>query len=65
SDREQVRVAHSAYSYLSSSDPRAHFGLGSTGVLEHIEVRWPDGSVERFDAPKTNRVVELVQGAGD
>src|SRR5439155_25720926 len=30
-------------SYLSSSDPRLHFGLGSATVVDHLEVDWPDG----------------------
>jgi len=29
--------------YLSASDPRLHFGLGSDLVVERIEIRWPSG----------------------
>lgn len=32
-----------AGSYLSSSDKRAHFGLGSEGVALQIEILWPSG----------------------
>ena len=32
-------------SYLSSEDPRAHFGLGSSADPVTLEVRWPDGAV--------------------
>lgn len=31
-------------SYLSSGDPRAHFGLGRAAQVDQLEVLWPDGS---------------------
>jgi len=30
--------------YLSSGDPRAHFGLGPARRVDRIEITWPDGS---------------------
>ena len=32
-------------SYLSTHDPRPHFGLGAAGKAEKVEVRWPGGRV--------------------
>jgi hypothetical protein len=32
-----------AGSYLSSSDKRVHFGLGTEAVVRAIEIRWPSG----------------------
>jgi hypothetical protein len=29
--------------YLSSSDPRLHFGLGAASTADRIEIRWPSG----------------------
>lgn len=37
-----VTVATSS-GYLSASDPRAHFGLGSSAKADSIEVGWPSG----------------------
>ena len=31
-------------SYLSTHDPRPHFGLGKAEMAEEVVVRWPDGS---------------------
>ena len=31
-------------SYLSSNDPRAHFGLGSNASIERIVILWADGA---------------------
>jgi hypothetical protein len=45
----QRRDIASNGSFLSSHDPRAHFGLGSIATVDEIDVRWPDGthSVQR------------------
>jgi hypothetical protein len=51
-------------SYLCSSDPRAHFGLGTTGRLEAIHIVWPDGAEETFPAGEVDRVLELRKGEG-
>jgi enediyne biosynthesis protein E4 len=39
----QSRQRHSGESYLSSCDPRIHFGLGHAVRADEIEVLWPDG----------------------
>ena len=51
-------------SYVGSSDPRVHFGLGPAASIEHIEVQWPNGGREQFDAADVDRVITLVQGTG-
>jgi len=32
----------------SSSDPRAHFGLGLSATIDLVSVRWPSGKVQEF-----------------
>jgi hypothetical protein len=59
-----VRTAHSAGSYLCSSDPRVHFGLGTVAVVDAIEVRWPDGKAERFPGGPVDRLLTLARGQG-
>jgi enediyne biosynthesis protein E4 len=58
------RRVHSDGSYLSSSDLRAHFGLGDKPRIDWVAVRWPDRSRERFDGIKADRIVTLKHGAG-
>jgi hypothetical protein len=43
-----VREVQAGSSYLSSEDPRAHFGLGTTIRLKELEVRWPGGKLTRL-----------------
>jgi len=54
-----------AYSYLSSNDPRAHFGLGSIDHIDSLDVYWPDGAHEQFDVPSVDRQLTIRQGQGD
>jgi hypothetical protein len=51
-------------SYLSASDSRLHFGLGTATAITAIEVLWPDGVRERFGGPKPNQLVTLRRGTG-
>ena len=60
----QVRTIQSAMSYLSSSDPRAHFGLGDAAGPATVSVRWPDGLTETFPGVEIDRVVVLRRGEG-
>jgi enediyne biosynthesis protein E4 len=40
---KQVREVKAGGSYLSTSDPRVLFGLGSAGRVERLEIVWPSG----------------------
>ncbi len=62
--RNWVRWLHSAESYLCSSEPRAHFGLGAAAAVDRIEVTWPDGAREVFPGGAADRRVEVRKGAG-
>jgi hypothetical protein len=52
------RLAHPAFSYLCSNDPRVHFGLGASS-FDAIEVIWPDGTKEAFPGGSADRIIEL------
>ena len=53
-----------ASSYLSSSDPRVHFGLGDVDRVTSIEVDWPDGTREVFSGGDADRIVTVSKGTG-
>lgn len=54
----------SGTSYLSSSEPSVHFGLGTIEAVQAIEVLWQDGSRERFPGTTANQRVTVYQGKG-
>ena len=51
-------------SYLSTNDPRPHFGLGQATSVDDIEVHWPSGKVEHFTVPGVDRIVTIKEGDG-
>lgn len=63
-DLVQVRVNQQASGYLSYSDPRLHFGLGKRQTVDHLTVRWSDGTEEEFHDLPIDRYVTIKQGTG-
>ena len=59
----QRRWVRSGGSYLSSSDPRALFGLGNTSKVDRVEIRWPSGQVDVHRDVAINRYLRAVEGA--
>jgi hypothetical protein len=62
-DLGQRAERRSGDSYLSHSDPRLHFGLGDRKTVDSLEVRWPDGTVQRLGGVPANRFIKIVQGS--
>ncbi|RME38676.1 MAG: CRTAC1 family protein [Planctomycetota bacterium] len=63
-DRRLVRTINGGFSYLSASEPLAHFGLGDASTVERLEVRWPDGMRESFPVGALNTYVTVRRGEG-
>ena len=51
-------------SYMSSSDPRVHFGLGDATKVDSVEIHWPSGSVEKIRLPSVDRIFTIKEGKG-
>ena len=64
-DSRSIRAFAPSSSYASWNEPRLHFGLGARTAYDALEVRWPDGTLERFPGGSTNRRVDLVRGNGE
>jgi hypothetical protein len=62
--KTQRRDVSPVSSYLSSSDPRVHFGLGDVSSIDAIRVHWPEGATEAFEALPVDRIHSLVRGTG-
>jgi hypothetical protein len=52
-----VREVQAGSSYLSSEDPRAHFGLGRAATVKELVVRRPDGTMVRRVDVAADRIV--------
>lgn len=62
--RKWIQEVRSGSSYISSSDLRLHFGLGSASAVDRIEIFWPSGIEETFAPSGIDRFVTLVEGTG-
>jgi enediyne biosynthesis protein E4 len=51
-------------SYLSASDMRVHFGLGTSNTIGAVIVEWPGGQRERWTTLAVDRLHILRRGSG-
>ncbi|HVI08842.1 MAG TPA: CRTAC1 family protein [Candidatus Binatia bacterium] len=52
-------TATTASSYLSSSDKRVHFGLGTNASAENVEVRWPSGILQTLKDVRGDQILQV------
>jgi hypothetical protein len=57
--RTQMDEVRSGGSYLSQSDLRLHFGLGSATRIDRIEIYWPSGQRQVERGLDVNRIVTI------
>jgi hypothetical protein len=55
--RRLVREVHAGSSYLSSEDPRVHFGLGAATKVSELITRFPDGSETRLTGVAADQIL--------
>jgi hypothetical protein len=53
----------SSVGFMSSSDKRAHFGLGTESKLQYVEIHWPSGIVQRLDRPAADQILKVEEPA--
>jgi enediyne biosynthesis protein E4 len=58
---EQYGFVSTASSYLSASDKRVHFGLGSDRRLRQIEIRWPSGVVQTLKDVAADQILTVKE----
>jgi hypothetical protein len=60
----QRRDVVSGGSYVSTNDPRLHFGLADAVDAGTVEIRWPSGAKETVRLPGVDRIYTIVEGRG-
>jgi hypothetical protein len=61
---KQVDWVHSGGSFLSQSDMRVHFGLGSLERVDLLKVSWPSGVVDTLRNIRADRDIVVGEGRG-
>ncbi|MGB6830216.1 MAG: CRTAC1 family protein, partial [Terracidiphilus sp.] len=59
----QARARVSQSSYYSSCDPRLHFGVGESKVVD-VEIFWPGGLREDLKNVPANQLITFREGVG-
>src|SRR5207237_8328425 len=56
---QQCATVSTAGSYLSSSDKRVHFGLGSESSAQSIEIRWPSALLQTLKNVRGDQILQV------
>ena len=56
---QQTQEVRSGGGYISQSDFRLHFGLGKAAKADSIEIRWPNGIIQRLENVPANRITKI------
>jgi enediyne biosynthesis protein E4 len=59
----QWETVTTSVGYLSSSDPRVHFGLGKDAEAQSVEIHWPSGIVQTLKDVKGDQYVTVDEAS--
>ena len=57
--KKQYAQKVSSSGYLSTNDPRVHFGLGSNKTVDTLKIIWPSGKTQELQNIKANQVITI------
>jgi hypothetical protein len=60
----QTGQVRSGGSYLSQSDLRLHFGLGTASKIDSVEIRWPSGTTDTLTNLAADQFYAVLEGKG-
>ena len=60
----QTAEVHAGGSYLSSNDPRLHFGLASESHINEVTIRWPSGEKQILRDLSAGFMYTIVESKG-
>ena len=58
------RVYQPSTGYLSYSDPRIHFGIGTINSIDQIKIEWPNGEQEILKNINSDQYISIQKGKG-
>jgi hypothetical protein len=61
----EIREIYGGGSYLSQSDLRANFGLGSAALVESVEISWPSGQKQTFKNVEAGKFYLIEEGKSE
>ena len=61
--KRQTAEVRSGTSFLSHSDLKVHFGLGTASIVESVVLYWPSGTVQTLHDVAANQVLTVREPA--
>jgi hypothetical protein len=58
---KQYTQKKSSGGYLSTNDPRLHFGLKKNTMVDSIEIIWPSGKVQKLENVKAGQILTIKE----
>ena len=62
-DKMQIREVNGGNGDHSQEPFRQHFGLGQAKVIDQLQIRWPNGFIEKHENVKPNQIIKFVENA--
>jgi enediyne biosynthesis protein E4 len=59
-----VEQCKGGMSYMSASDPRILFGLGTHTKIDSLEIAWPSGQIDRLKDLPLDKIIAIKEGVG-
>ncbi len=63
-EHQQIDEVRSGGSFMSQSDLRVHFGLGTATKVDSLEIRWPNGRTETLRDLGVDQLIYIQEGKG-
>lgn len=60
----QIQEVNGGNGYSGQSTKRLHFGIGIASKVDVVEVRWPNGKIEKFSNVAINRLNKVLENKG-
>lgn len=60
----QIQEVNGGNGYSGQSTKRLHFGIGMASKVDVVEVRWPNGKIEKFSNVAINRLNKVRENKG-
>ncbi|UCF38266.1 MAG: CRTAC1 family protein [Acidobacteriota bacterium] len=57
----QFRAVVGGGGYQSQNDYRLHFGVASNETVEAVEIKWPDGRLQKLENVKSNQILRIEE----
>jgi len=58
---QQSAMVTTTSSYLSASDKRLHFGLGTESRIQQLEIHWPSGIVQKLSNVNGDQILQIEE----